>query len=332
MKKVTKVALALASSLLVYSAAYSTSVPNTDHPVTFLGPTARVGYTSTLNNVTAYSVAGELGIKDTRLGATLGWKIHDNQYLKVTGEYLWQKITYAFFAGNTDQWVNQGAIGAAYQYNFLNDRLKPEFDFTGYLAHGPSKTLNTINGKFINNQSILVSFSDMRRIAGSNAGGLSPGIAIQPWRGGKVGAAVNYDNVRYDTINRQNENAKGWGGTVTFDQLIIREVGVGVSAAVRQPFNNYAASLNWSYTPSPYFGKWMLSLFGEYNVGKKTLPNSYNAGISGNYFIDQRCECLPVNLKGKITTRLRPVSDSLLAWAAKPAVYMPQVLAINDET
>ena len=45
---------------------------------------------------------------------------------------------------------------------------------------------------------MVANFIDNRRIAGSNAAGISPGLSIMPWSGGRIGAAVNYDNVRYD--------------------------------------------------------------------------------------------------------------------------------------
>src|SRR5258708_1514164 len=95
----------------IFSIAFA-NIPNTDHPTTFLGPSLRAGYTSTLTNTLAYSLAGEAGIKNFRVSGTAGWKIIENQYLKMTAEYLRQDITYAFYSGNTDQWVQQGALGA----------------------------------------------------------------------------------------------------------------------------------------------------------------------------------------------------------------------------
>ncbi len=336
MKRIVKLGFILASTLLFYSAAYSTSVPNTDNPVTFVGPTARLGYTGTINNYTAYNVAGEAGLKNFRVGGTLGWKQDENQRFKLTGEYLWQKITYAFFSGNSNQWVNQGAVGAAYQYNFFDVIYRPEFDLTGYVSHAPSKSLNPVTG-ILSSGGVMTTFIDNRRIAGSNAAGISPGFALMPWQGGRVGAALNYDNVRYDTRNSTNEDAKGFGGTVLLNQAIMDDVNVGLSAAVRQPFNNYAAYLNWTYRPSPYYGTWLLSLFGDYTVGKNTLPDTYNAGISAIYALDQRCETAPIalNLKGERSLKgevsLQPISDDLIAWTSDPAVYMPQVLAIIDQ-
>lgn len=334
MKKLSRVSLVMVSTLVYCGVVHAGSIPNTDNPRTFLGPTARIGVTSTLNDYTAYNLAGEAGIKNFRIGGTLGWNLAANQRFKVSAEYLWQKITYAFFSGNTDKWVDQGALGAAYQYDFEYN-FHPQFDLSAYASHAPSKSLSTVTGNFTNAQGSLVPFTDTRRIAGSNGAGIAPGLAVMPWQGGRVSAELNYDSVRYNNKYVSNKDAIGIGGTIGLNQAITDNLGLGLAAAVRQPFNNYAASLSWSNVP--YFGMWALSLFGDYTVGKNSLPNTYNVGLSADYFLDQRCgHAVPVslkgeNLKGEATTTMQPYHDNLLAWTGDPAVYMPQVLAIVDE-
>src|SRR5579871_2752478 len=127
MKKVSRIIL-LGSTLLCLNTTYS------NPPTTFLGPTLRGSFTSPVTSETAYSFAGEAGIKNFRVSGTFAWKLDEEQRFKFTGEYLWQRITYAFFNGNTDQWVNQGAIGADYQYVFANVMLNPEFNFEAYYS------------------------------------------------------------------------------------------------------------------------------------------------------------------------------------------------------
>src|SRR5579862_5543579 len=163
MKKVTRISLILGSMLACLSTAYS-SIPNNDHPKTFLGPNIKGSYSSPITDITAYSIAGEAGLKNFRLGGTIGWRLQDNQRIKTSVEYLWQKITYPFFDGNTDQWVQQGAIGADYQYEFLGYSYEPLFDLNVYASHAPSKTLGTDTGVFINSSGLSQNFVDMRRI------------------------------------------------------------------------------------------------------------------------------------------------------------------------
>jgi hypothetical protein len=178
-------------------------------------------------------------------------------------------------------------------------------------------------------------FTNVRRIAGSDGAGISPGVGMMPWQGGHVSLALNYDNVRYDNKYVNDENAVGFGGTAGFNQALTDNVDLGLTATVRKPFNNYAANLSW--TNVPYLsGSWALGLFGDYTAGKNTLPNTWNVGLSADYSWDRRCSQVPANLKGEANFKgeaiaLQPVNDKLLSWTADPAVYMPQVLAIVDE-
>ncbi len=336
MKRLSRLAIALGSTIVCLSAAHSTNVPNTDEPTTFLGPTARVGYTSTITDTTAFSLLGEAGLRNLRVGGTIGVKLADNQRFKISAEYLSQKITYAFFSGNSDQWVNQGALGAAYQYDLGGWTFNPQLDLSAYISHAPSKNLSTVNGSYVTSNGTTVVYVDNRRIAGSNGAGISPGITINPWQGGKIGAELNYDDVRYDTShNAINEDAQGFGGTIKIGQNLTNNIAVGASAAIRQPFNNYAANVNWNNLQ--YYGDWSLGLFGDYTSGKDTLPNTWNVGVSVDYSVDRRCPAMvPANLKGERDLKAemvpQPISDNLLAWTADPAVYMPQVLAVVDNT
>lgn len=324
MKKLSKWAAALGTIFLCF-----TSASASNQPTTFLGPTLKGGYTSTMNDYTAYSVLAEAGVKNFRAGGTLGWKLEQNQYLKVSAEYLWQNIKYNFLSGDTEQWVQQGALGAGYLYEFNEYCYQPHLDVNAYLSHAPSKTLGNRFGFVSTGPGATSSFLDHRRIAGSNAAGIVPAVSIAPWNGSRAGLGLNYDNVRYDKKYAPNEDAKGLGGTFTFKQLVATDVELGLSAAVRQPFNNYAADV--AFANVPFFGKWVLDVDGEYTAGKNTLPNTWNIGLSANYALDQRCQAAPVTYKDKVMYKDAPIGDDLVSYTADPAVYLPQVLAIPDE-
>lgn len=311
MKRVSKIMLAIGSALVCISAANASST-------TFLGPTAKGRYTSPITDTTAFSVAGEAGIQNFRVGGTVGWTIDPRQRLKFSLEYLWQEINYSFFSGSTNQWVNQGAIGAAYQYLLYDYAFRPSFDVSAFYSHAPSKSLHNVNGVLVNQFGIYQNFVNLRRIAGSNAGGIAPGVTVQPWVGGKAGVELNYDDVRYDTHLGVNRDANGFGGTVKLSQMVVENVEVSGSAAVRQPFNNYTANLAW--TNVPYFGNWTLALYGAYTAGKNALPSTYDAGVSADYFFN------PI-VPSKVNEGPSPFVD----WTADPAVYIPQVLAVPDQ-
>jgi len=329
MKKISKLTIVLGSVLCSFGSAYAAIGFDTDEARSFLGPTFRLGYTSAINNDTAFSVAGEGGPKNLRVGGTLGWILTPQQRIKVSAEYLWQDITYTFFTGNTNQWVNQGALGAAYQYDF-DYVLNPQFDLSAYASHAPSKSLSTLIQTINNPDGTVSSYIVDRRIAGSNAAGIAPGITITPWQGGRLSALLNYDSVHYDRNYQPDDNAIGFGGTLGFNQVLTRHMGLGLGAEVRQPFNNYTASLTWSTLPD--CGSWVVGLYGNYLSGKESLPDTWNVGLSANYLFDnnsaERSRRMN-DLKGEVPA---PVTrNNLISWTADPAVYMPQVLAVPDQ-
>lgn len=335
--------------------AFATPIPNTtSNPTTFLGPIAQLGVTKPVSDNTAVSALGEAGPKNFRLGGTVGWDLTYYQRLKVSAEWLRQQITYSFFDGRESPWLNQGAIGADYQYDF-HDRVpyNTQLDLGIYYSHAPSTNLGTSTGSYLNSAGIPQFYTDNKRIAGSNAAGVSPAVTIWPLEGTGLTFALNYDNVRYDTVNSPSQNAIGLGGTIGLHQAITQDIALGLSGAVRQPFNNYQADISWGNVP--YHGTWVFSLFGAYTVGKNTLPTTYNVGLGANYLMDAHetapaprartvplpmYKDAPVGYKGEEAWPLAmptewednsPGNKALTAWTSVPAVYMPQVLAVTDE-
>lgn len=337
------------------TAATATSIPNNAHnPSTFLGPTVRLGVTKLVTDDTAFSVAGEAGLRNLRLGGTFGWEFDYNQRIKASAEVLRQKITYSFFSGRESPWLNQTAVGLDYQYDFRNyEPFNTLFDLSGYYSHAPSTVLGVDTGTYIPaGSSTPIPFYDVKRIAGSHAAGVSPGITIATLEGTRVGAEINYDNVHYDTKYRSGENGIGWGGTVKLNQAITQDISVGAQAAVRAPFNNYQADI--ALDNVDFYGTWVFKLFGAYTIGKNSLPTTYNVGLGADYLIDAKNNCggcsrsEPMqDFKGE--KNQRPYKDfkgykdytpcdppemvdkDFLSWISVPAVYLPQVLAIAED-
>lgn len=329
MSKQYRILLASVGFIASLGIAYA-GIPNSSHPTTFLGPTARLGYTSPLTVNTAYSLLGEAGAKNYRVGGTVAWRIDPDSRIKLSGEYLWQKITYSFFSGNTDQWVQQGALGLDYEYIFANLRLKPSASIDAWLSQARSKPLSNVAGTFVNSAGMTEGFTDIRRIAGSHARGIGPGVAISPWWGSRIGAELDYDQVRYDTQNTNDVTASGLGGTINISQALTDNISLNLSGSDIKIYNNYAASLNWSNLQ--FYGSWSFGVFGDYTKGKNQLPNTYDVGLSAEYYLENAVAA-PVSLKGENLKGEVPAAapaDDFLAWTSNPAVYMPQVLAIAD--
>lgn len=286
----------------------------------FLGPTVNAHISQAIGYNISSSFGVEGGPRQYRGNATLGWILAENHRIKFTGEYLWQKMDYNFYSGTVRQWISQGAIGAGYQYMLLDGVLN-DLRLYGYYSHAPSVGLSTLSGSFVNSTTTY-SYIDQRRIAGSNAAGLSPGFALHPWYGAQAVISANYDNVRYNTKYISTHYNSGFGGTLDFKQALPGNLQMNLVAASRTAFNNYQAGLNWNTTWESGF--LTLGVIGGYNKGKHTLPNTSVISLNLGYVFDQNT---PIDDNDK-DYKLAP---SLSAWIAEAAVHMPQVLAIADE-
>src|SRR5262245_23772618 len=110
---------------------------------TFLGPTIKTKLTVPNTEFSAASILGELGPRNYRLNGTYGVKLPCNQRLKITGDFLWQKIKYPFFIDQNDQFGFQRAIGLGYQYSFAFVPYKPQFNLNLYYAHSSEQELDS---------------------------------------------------------------------------------------------------------------------------------------------------------------------------------------------
>ncbi|MHB1947167.1 MAG: hypothetical protein ACYCQI_03530 [Gammaproteobacteria bacterium] len=288
----------------------------------YLGEVLRGQITKDFPYHTAATVGFEAGYRNYRATGTFGWEPVPCQRVKITGEYLTQNIDYNFYSGVSRQWVQQGAVGVDYQYA-LNDCFQDYLSLSGWYSHAPSVDLSTRSGSFVNSVGGIIHWTDLRRIAGSNAGGLSPAITTHLWQGNEATLALNWDDVVYDNIYQPKKRAEGFGGTASMSQLFqlgCQNFKVGASAALRTPFNYFEGEVDW-IKPFPT-SSLLVGVFGGYTHGKFSLPSTGIAGVNVSYAIDT--PTAPV--------RSVPPTQTFLAWMGKPAVRMPQVLAIVDES
>lgn len=316
----------LGNILLLLSTAHAT-IPNTSDPNTFLGPTLRGSFTSSIGNESAFSIAGEAGLRSGRISGTLAWKIGDYQRFKATAEYLWQHIEFGFFPANAEAWGQGENAGVEYQYDTSYPFFHPQIGFNAYISNSPVKIFGIEQGTFTNAQGVMQNFVVNRRATGARAYAVGPVMTVDLWPNSKLRGEVNYEVVGYDNDWPVNQNAKGFGFTGNLQQLIAETVAAGVVVAIRQPFNSYAANITWVNIPQ--LRNLTVSAYGEYTVGKHTLPDTYNMGLAVNFFLDRRTEIVDIAANNVPITR--PVVDNLLAFTSLPAVYMPVVLSVADQ-
>lgn len=330
MKKLSKLAIALCGTALMVSATYA------KQPTTFLGPTLQADFTSTLTDETAYSVFGEAGLKNLRFGGVFGIQVGCNSRVKFSAEYLRQRIRYdfnsnSFHSHNNSQlqWLGQGSFGAGYEYDIPCSRFRPTLDLNGYISSATSKEVRTHSHTFVDPRTEITNdITIQRRFAGSHTYNISPSVNFEPWCGGKVGLEANYDNVRYlnkfshRTHTRHDRNQfdpHGFGGTARINQYVAKNIEVGVSAAVRKPFNDYYAMVAWNRDTR--IGMWALGVNGDYVSGKHRLPNTYNIGLSADLYLDRKCEpCCEA----------KAMTQNFLGWTSASPSRVPQVLAVTE--
>lgn len=271
----------------------------------------------------AVAFLGEVGNRNYRINGTLGFLLGDRDRFKASAEYLQQKLGYKFSSGTEHEWMRQYAFGVAYRHDFCNGCFK-SLDLEGYGSFAPSKTL--ADEDFFN-----------RRIAGSTACGVALGSRIIPWNSGCLAFDIDYDFVSYRRKYESYKKVSGIGGSLKFNQRITETLGFNLLAEVKRPYNYYRAGLNWNPCNCRDL---VIGLYASHTQGKYNLPSNTVVGLELNFsFLDYSygrksdydcCErssndcCFRQDIWS-----CRP---ELACWVITPAVYLPEVLAIAEET
>lgn len=327
MLKLTQFLLMIIATLVATPSLHAQILPDECHrkneSCTSLSPDVRLFLAPcNLTSCTAYSLMGEVGVRNYRVNGTLGLELDCRQRVKVTGEYLTQKLRYGFSSGRSDRWVQQYAVGGAYEY-YLGHQWLTNIEGSVFYSHAFNRSLST---------QICSSSFVQRHIAGGRDVGCAFGGNFSPWCGSKISLYGNYDHIIYHRKYSSDRTIAGVGGTIGLYQKISDTIDCDFTAEFRRPFNYYFGLLNWSPCLD-YLNGVKIGVFGSYTAGKSRLPSSTCAGIQicfefGGYnddccYSDEFCNaprcCNPCERR------------SLCDWVTEPAVFMPQVLAIADQ-
>ncbi len=296
--------LRIFSFLMLFSFVYASNSLADSKRNNFLGGVFQGQYSTPDNSNIIGTAVAEVGPRNYRASATGAIKLNENHGIKLTAEYLRQNIDYTFALGNTREWVQQTAVGAAYAF-FPTDSWVRQYEASTYYSYAPSKDLSSIsNGLQIND----------RRIAGSNAFGMKLGLVFKPWSTMHTKVSANYDNVVYDMRWGAGVSAKGLGGELDIHQTLFADVSLIGNASVRQPFNSYKLGVE------KHLGKSNLAVGVEGVLvrGRYGLPNTQNVFVTLKY-------------PSAKTELAHKFGNDFAQWAKRPAVYLPQVLAIADQ-
>lgn len=275
------------------------------------------------NSKNAAAVELAAGPRVLRANGTYGYALNDRNRIKLTGEYLTENLDFNFYSGDTRQWVNQGAVGAAYQYWLGGDKLK-SFQVGSYYSHAPSKQLSDKTIVLSNDMDLL----DQRRIAGGDDINGTAEASMSLWQHSLLTVGANYDQVSYDTeyeIHKDN-NAQGLGGHFQLQQLLTATTELNLQSSVSSVFSTYGAGLNWVWTSNKNTA-WTTGINSSYTSDHTTERHFWVNGINLNI-------AWGVPREGKQVAHYSDpdvAAQDLATWSAKPAVRMPDVLAISDE-
>lgn len=294
---------------------------------TFVGPTLRGVVASPISSEAAVSALGEIGVRNFRGNGTFAFQLGDS-YFKVSFDALTQKLRYPNL-GNNRYWVHQEAIGGAYAYNF-NCGILSTLDFDGYYARAHNKNFSDVVIFTPAADAVTPAFTTTveRAISGASFYGFSAGFTVEPFCTTRVSLAANWDRVDYRTKNRSLNKKQGFGGTVILQQQIFDSVVFDFKGSWRRPFDDYQAALNWFVCGCSPCDRASVGVFGGYTHSRYGVPNVGNVGVQFGYFFGGCNSCYD---PCEFDPCCEPCqSFDLVAWAARPAVYIPVVLATQD--
>jgi hypothetical protein len=287
-------------------------------------PVARVVLTPVfLSQDAAFSFLAEGGPRSYRFNGTLGYIACEQHRFKVGGEYLAQKLRYNFNTGKEHHWMHQWAVGGKYQYLIFDDCIEwiKSFELSGYYANAKSKDLNV---------GIAVGLSEFRRLAGAQTWNIEAGASIDTgWNDGRLLLAIDYDHVDYKRRFLNHKKVSGVGGTVEWHQPIWCDVNFDLKYQYKRAYDYIEALLNWRNNFE--CGDLNVGLFANHVFGKERLPRSTTFGVELGFSFG--VESLFDDCFDPCATDCCVMDcNDLAAWVSCPAVYMPQVLAIVDES
>ncbi len=248
------------------------------------------------------------GANEQRANITLGHAFTPRQQIKITYEYLTQNLPFDYASGSVNQWVNQNAFGAAYQY-LLTNPLFHSIDLSGYYIHANSKDLTNVI-YYQDNDAKL----NFRRIAGGTEETILSNLTLTPFRSLLITLGGGYSHLVYDTEYENDQDNTTIAYTAGLEFLITSHTKLGANIA------NSAAETDSSVKISQLFPAHIEAVVtGQHSQGQAGQPDSNSVSLMLSY---------PAT--GYAVTPDDSL-NSLRAWVQTPVIRAPRVLAIKDE-
>lgn len=261
-------------------------------------------------NACAFFIQG--GPLSFRSNATYGHQLDEQHFLKFSGEYLTQKLGFNFDHGKAHRWVLQGACGASYRYLACSDWL--EYIDAGLIySHSWGRQLHI-------KMSRIVNVIDQRRIAGANAVSMNVNGGFCLWETGLIELRGFYDYAHFHKKYASSPTLSGLGAGISFTQNLFMFGTLQLGADFRRPYNYFFAT--YSAPILAFDQNTALAVFAERTIGRDRVASSSRIGISLELSFGPMRRC---------SDQTCTTSCALLDFVARPAVYMPEVLAMSDD-
>lgn len=271
-------------------------------------------YVQMLSESVGLSVKTGFGPNERRANITTGFAVTPDQHVKLTYEYLTQNLNFDFVTGGVQEWVDQHAIGGAYQY-LLRREILHSFEISGYTVRANSKDLSDViyNVQTSGDQTTSYDVNN-RRIAGGTENTIQAALNLLPIKNTALTIGGGFSSLSYDTKYEDNQAKSTIAYQAQLTHLLTD------TAKFVAGVNSSASGTTHSAEIRHILPKNIeLSLKGEY-MSSTTLPNSSSVTLGISYPAPKAYSIAPFG-----------GMQELKNWIEKPIVYKTRVLAIKDE-
>ena len=263
----------------------------------------------TLGSNTAIAGLVNYGNNELRLNATWAYQLMKANRVKITYEYLDQKLGFDFATGKLHKWVGQNAVGLEDQQYFRKGILNSLGLKLQYIRANSVK-LNPIlfrkNGEY---------FLNYRNIAGGDEAILNARVGLLPNPHVKLEFGTGISTLKYRTIYQPYKRTTGLDGLASIH-------------VIATPKTMFSLSANHTVSSTDLTGKITRLLSDEFATSLMLSNITGNNGARDNNAITLSLS-FPASSHFSNYSR-EAFAEPLKAWVSQPAVEMSQVLAIKD--
>lgn len=272
------------------------------------------GYTQMFNEVFGVSGKFTLGQNERRANLTSGFAVTKDQQVKLTYEYLAQNQNFDFASGAVQQWVDQHAVGGAYQY-LLRHEIVHSLELSASTIRANSKDLSSLAFNQVSTTNSTNYDVNYRHIAGGTENTVQAALNLLPLKNTALTVGAGYSAISYDMQYQASPSNSGLAYKLELTHVLTPKAKIGTSV------NNTASGREHNVQISHILPKNIeVGVKAQYVAGAAGLSDSKNIALNFSY-------PAPKQYSLSLETNMQELHN----WVEKPVVYATRVLAIKDE-